>query len=571
MASVPAEVKDVSPSGDDDSSLPVVSESQSDLLLGFNKLNLVRQVGLMVGLAASVALGLAVALWAQNPSYQPLLTNLQNYDADEISTVLNDNNIDYKVDPKTGILLVEAESVYQAKLKLAAAGIKDNNTVGYELLDQEQGLGVSQFMEATRFRRGLEGELSRTISSMRNIRKARVHLAIPKRSVFVRDRRKPSASVYLEVYAGRELSSEQVKSVVNLVANSVPEMDKKDVSVVDHRGSLLTVDEEDTDAKLAAKEFDYSRKVEEVLNRRVTSILEPVLGVGRFRSEVSADIDFSAVETAEEIFNPDLQALRSEQILDEQRVSGKNGGIPGALSNQPPGAANVPEVAKGGNGKSNENMADIRKQATRNYEVDRTISYSKQQQGRIKRLTVAVVVDDIKKIDPETGEFTYSPWPEAELERLTILVRNSVGYSASRGDSVSVINTPFAPEEMIPVEEPKFWQQSWFTELLKPALAFLFILVIVLGMVRPALKNLSSSGAREKELALVGDEEGLATLDELDSSGSVDQVSLSTSEDFLLPGASEGYDKQLSALKGLIAEDPARVAQVVRQWVNADE
>ncbi|PID43311.1 MAG: flagellar M-ring protein FliF [Gammaproteobacteria bacterium] len=571
MASVPAEVNDVSPAESGDGSLPVASESQNDMLLGFNKLTLIRQIGLMVGLAASVALGLAVVLWAQDPDYQPLIANLQNYDANEISTILDENNIGYKVDPKTGILLVESQLVYQAKLKLAAAGIKDNNTVGYELLDQEQGLGTSQFMEATRFRRGLEGELSRTIASMRNIRKARVHLAIPRRSVFVRDRRKSSASVYLEVYAGRDLSQEQVRSVVNLVANSVPEMDKKNVSVVDQRGRLLTGDEMDTEAKMASREFDYTRKLEEVLNRRVTSILEPVMGVGHFRSEVSADIDFTAIETAEEIFNPDLQALRSEQTVDEQRVSGRNGGIPGALSNQPPGAASVPEVAAGGNGKGSEKMADIRKQATRNYEVDRTISYSKQQQGRIKRLTVAVVVDDIRKVNPESGEISYSPWPEAELERLTILVRNAVGYSARRGDSVSVINSPFAPEEVVPFEEPEFWQQSWFLNMLKPVLAFLVMLVIILGMVRPTLKSLSSNGAHEKELALAGDEEGLATLDELESSGAVDQVSLGDSGEFLLPGASEGYDKQLNALKGLIAEDPARVAQVVRQWVNADE
>ncbi len=567
MASVPAEINDLP----DDNDLPAVSESQNDMLLGFNKLSLIRQVGLMVGLAASVALGLAVVLWAQDPSYQPLITNLQNYDAAEISTILDENGFNYKVDPKTGILLVESDSIYQARLKLAAAGIKDNEAVGFELLDKDQGLGTSQFMEQTRYRRGLEGELSRTIASMRNIRKARVHLAIPKRTVFVRDQRRPTASVFVEVYAGRDLTAEQVKSIVNLIANSVPEMNKKDISVVDHKGALLTEDEEDSSAKLATKEFDYTRKMEDVLKRRVNSILEPVAGMGRFRSEVSADIDFSAVETAEEVFNPDLQALRSEQTVDEQRVSGGSGGVPGALSNQPPGAANAPEVAKGGPGAGGQNLADIRKQATRNYEVDRTISYSKQQQGRVKRLTVAVVVDDIKKINPETGEFTYEPWPQAELERLTILVRNAVGYSAARGDSVSVINSPFQPEEVVPLEAPKFWEQAWFLELLKPAMALLFILILLLGLVRPALKNLAASGAHEKELALAGDDEGLATLDDLESGGGMDRVTLSATDEFLLPGASEGYDKQINALKGLIAEDPARVAQVVRQWVNVDD
>lgn len=568
MASVPAEMNDLP---GDEGDLPVVSDSQNSMMLGFNKLTLIRQVGLMVGLAASVALGLAVVLWAQDPSYQPLITNLQNYDAAEVSTILDESGINYKVDPRTGILLVESEALYQARLKLASAGIKDNDTVGFEMLDKDQGLGTSQFMEQARYRRGLEGELSRTIASMRNIRKARVHLAIPKASIFVRDQRRPTASVFVEVFAGRDLTPPQVKSIVNLVASSVPEMSKKDISVVDHKGTLLTEDEEDSSAKLASKEFEYTRKMEEVLNSRVNSILAPLTGAGRFRSEVSADIDFSAIETAEEIFNPDLQALRSEQTVDEQRVSGSSGGVPGALSNQPPGAANVPEVAKGATGANGQPMADVRKQATRNYEVDRTLSYSKQQQGRIKRLTVAVVVDDIRKINPETGEFTYEPWPQAELERLTILVRNAVGYSAARGDSVSVINSPFQPEEVVPFEEPKFWEQPWFLELLKPALALLFVMVLVLGLVRPAIKNLAASGARERELALAGDEEGLATLDDLESGGAMDRVTLSATDEFLLPGASEGYDKQLNALKGLIAEDPARVAQVVRQWVNADD
>lgn len=566
MATLPAELDtDAAQAGS------LTGDSQGDTLLGFNRLNLLRQVGLMVGLAASVALGLAVVLWARDPNYQPLLDNIKNYDPSEVSTVLNEMGIDYKIDPKSGILLVESDQVYNARLKLAAAGIKDQQASGFEILDQEQGLGTSQFMETARYRRGLEGELSRTIASLRSVRNARVHLAIPKSSVFVRDTRKPSASVFLELFGGRDISREQVESIVSLVAASVPEMEMTEVTVVDQRGNLLSKTDVDPESKATAKEFEYARKLESVLNGRVANILDPIIGRERFHSEVSADIDFTSVESAEEVFNPDMEALRSEYIIDEQRSSGAEGGVPGALSNQPPGGASVPENARGQQGGANGGMADVRKQATRNYEVDRSVSYTKHQKGQVRRLTVAVVVDDIKKVNPANGEVSFIPWPEAELERLTVLVRNTVGYSASRGDSVSVINSPFAPLEVVPFVEPQFWEQPWFRELIKPVLAGLIVLILVIGLLRPTLKSLANSGKAEKDLALVGDEEGLSALGSLEGGSAMDRVTLSATDDFLLPGASEGFDKQMNALKGLVAEDPARVAQVMRQWVNADE
>ncbi|WP_250657651.1 flagellar basal-body MS-ring/collar protein FliF [Alkalimarinus coralli] len=573
MASVPAETNNNVPATTDSAvSNPISpSEPDSEMFMGFNKLNLMRQIGLMVGLSASVALGLFVVLWAQEPNYQPIMSNINNMDINEVSTLLNQNDITYKIDPSTGVLLVESSEIHRAKLKLAAAGITEEKPAGFELLDQEQGLGTSQFMESTRFKRGLEGELSRTISSLRNVRSARVHLAIPKRSVFVRDTRKPTASVFVEVFSGRPLAKGQVDSVVNLVAGSVPEMNKEDVTVVDQKGNLLSQQDESSEDRLASREFDYSRKMEKVLNGRVSSILEPILGSGRFRSEVSAEVDFTSVEQAEEIFNPDMQAIRSEQTLDEQRVAGTQGGIPGALSNQPPGDATVPEVAGEAGGEGAAGVSDLRKQTTRNYEVDRTVSYTKQQPGRIKRLTVAVAIDDIRKVNPETGEVSFAPWSEGELQRLTLLVRNAVGYSASRGDSVNVINTPFAPEEIIPFEETPLWQQPWLLDYVKPIMAGIVILILVLGLVRPTLKSLAQSGQQAKELALAGDEDGLAELDQLGEGAPEGKVTLSSTDEFLLPGASEGYDKQLNALKGLVVEDPARVAQVVRQWVNADD
>lgn len=311
MASVPAETNASNMPAAREGDAP---ESRSDLFMGFNRLNLLRQIGLMVGLAASVALGLAVVLWAQEPNYQPVVGDLSSYNPQDVTTILESNGIDYKMDPRTGALLVPSDQVYNARLKLAAEGVTDRQTMGYELLDQERGLGTSQFMETISYRRGLEGELARTVASMRGVRNARVHLAIPERSVFVRDARDPSASVFLEVFAGRRPEQEQINAIVNLVAGSVPMMSKEHVTVVDQNGNLLTGKQSQSGADQMADQYEYTAKVEERLTRRVASLIGPIVGDGRYRAEVSADLDFSSVEQAEELFNPEQQADRKSVV-----------------------------------------------------------------------------------------------------------------------------------------------------------------------------------------------------------------------------------------------------------------
>ncbi|WP_165856683.1 flagellar basal-body MS-ring/collar protein FliF [Marinobacter sp. JSM 1782161] len=576
MASVPAEATS--------SNAPATTEGgdegRSDLLFGFNRLTLLRQIGLMVGLAASVALGVAVVLWAQEPNYQPVLGDLSSYNTQEVTGILDQAGIEYHMEPRSGALLVAADDVYNARLKLAAAGVTDEQTVGYELLDQERGLGTSQFMENISYRRGLEGELARTISSMKSIHAARVHLAIPKRSVFVRDAREPSASVFLDVFGGRRPSEEQISAIVNLVAGSVPEMTREQVTVVDQNGNLLTNGDEKSGAQQMQDQYEYGERIEDKLNKRVASIVSPIVGDGRFRAEVSADLDFSAVEKAQELYNPEQRAIRSEREMSERRVAGSEGGIPGALSNQPPGEATAPEVAANvqeqgnadGEGDENQQPAtpfNVRSESTRNYEMDRSVSYIRQEQGKIQRLTVAVAVDDQRIVDPQTGEVSFQPWTEQELQRLTLLIRDAVGYSAARGDSVTVMNTAFAPEQQVVFEEPGFWEQPWFWDLMKQVLAGLVVLILVLGLLRPTLKSLSGGGRQERDRELSGgdDYDGLQGIE----GGDALRGAMEHSDDLLLPGATDSYDKQLNALKGVIAEDPARVAQVMRQWVNVDD
>ncbi|MCZ2723289.1 flagellar basal-body MS-ring/collar protein FliF [Marinomonas sp. 15G1-11] len=538
-----------------------------ELLTGFNKLTVIRQLALMVGLAASIAIGLAAVLWNNGTDYKPVLSSITDYNADQIVELLTINNIPFKLDENTGALLVESDSYHLARLKLAGSGIVQDNIVGMEIMDQEQALGTSQFVEGTRYRRGLEGELSRTITSLQSIKSARVHLAIPKESVFVRDTRKPSASVFLELYPGRRLDASQVDAIVNLVSSSISQLSHKDVTVVDQRGTLLSQKDQDSELSIAGKQFDYTRKVEDVLLSRVNNILDPVIGSGRFKAEVSADVDFTSVEQTDEQFNPDLLALRSEQTLKENRSGVANSGVPGALTNQPPGAINAPEVADvngaevGGNGASTPGQS--RQETTRNFELDRSISYTVRQQGTIRRLSVAVVVDDISSIDPETSLVVRTPWSDDELQRLTLLVRDAVGFNPNRGDSINVVNTPFAlPEPPEKIEEVPFYQQTWFLNLLQPVLVGFFVLLLLLIVVRPILKSLGE----QNKIAVAEDAEASIFADETDEI-SDDQVSLVSAEDVMVPGSPEKIERQLNAIRGLIAEEPERVAQVVKQWV----
>ena len=563
------------------------------------EMTMLRQVGLMVGLAASVAIGFAVVLWSQQPDYRPLYGSLAGMDAKQVMETLAASDIAYTVEPNSGALLVKADDVSRARLKLAAAGVSPTDgNIGFEILDKDQGLGTSQFMEATRYRRGLEGELARTISSLNNVKGARVHLAIPKSSVFVRDERKPSASVLVELYAGRSLEPGQVLAIINLVATSVPELSKSQITVVDQKGNLLSDQAENSELTMAGKQFDYSRRMEGMLTQRVHNILQPVLGNDRYKAEVSADVDFSAVESTSEQFNPDQPALRSEQSTSEQRTA-SNGpqGVPGALSNQPPSPATAPQQAgqagAGGAGMIQPGQplldangqqimdpatgqpmlapypADKRSQSTRNFELDRSISHTKQQQGKVNRLSVAVVIDDQVNVNPANGEVTRAPWSADQLARFTRLVQDAVGFDASRGDSVSVINVPFSTERGEVIADIAFYSQPWFWDVVKQVLGVLFILVLVFGVLRPVLNNITGNG--RKGVAGIGSDAEMGGMGGLDGELANDRVSLGGPQSIMLPSPSEGYDAQLNAIKSLVAEDPGRVAQVVKEWINADE
>ena len=547
---------------------------------GFSGLHFLRQVGLMVGLAASVAIGFGVVLWSQEGDFRPLYGSMDNLDANEIMNVLDTDEIKYKLDSSSGALLVEADQLHRVRLKLASRGFGAQSPVGMEMLDQEQPLGTSQFLETARYRRGLEGELARTISSIHAVRSARVHLAIPARSVFVRDARKPRASVFLELFAGREISNSQVKAIRNMVSSSIAELSTEDVTIVDQLGNLLSNADTGQDFELAGKQLDYVRKVESKISDRVTSILQPIIGNGNYRAEVTADVDFTQMEQTDEIFNPDLPAVRSEATLEEQRggAGGAASGVPGALSNQPPEEATVngsPGAGEAGAEGAGESKGTSRKQSTRNYELDRTISHTRHQVGKLQRLSVAVVVNDLPVKDAAEGEPSTKAWEAAQLDRITQLVKDAVGFNAARGDSVNVINSAFVQVADLPLaDELAIWQQPWFMTTLKQVGGVLFVLILVFGVLRPVLRNLSAGVKTVPALNDASTKERSASLQSSMADDMMDNepaVTLSSGGDAaMLPNPAGSFDQQLDSIKSMIADDPDKVAQVIKKWVADD-
>jgi flagellar M-ring protein FliF len=534
----------------------------------------VRQLGLMVGLAAAISLGVMLVMWGKDPEYKPLYSNLEISESNAIVKVLEQAGVNFTVEPQSGMVLVPSSDLHTARMKVAAAEIMDSRAEGYLLLDQEAKLGTSQFMETARYQRAIEGELARTISSLKNVRSARVLLAIPKQSVFVRDRRQSSASVFIEMGAGYHLESNQVKAVMRLVANSVPEMAKDNVSIVDQHGNLLSEIQDNTGLGETEKQLQLVQKMEQDLKSKISSMLAPVLGETRFNAQVSADVDFTWVEQTEEMFNPDLPSVRSEETLEEVQSVSSQGGVPGALSNTPPGDAAVPEVA-GANGAPAEAppLKNQRKQATRNYELDRTISHTKHQVGKLMRLTVAVVLDDMRSLDAQTDEVTMTAWTPEAIDRLNQLVRDAVGFNSVRGDRVSVINTSFMPLDDMPVIEVEFWTEDWFLNLVRQGLVALLVIFLAFFVLRPVLNMLAGPSNHERMRNMLAEDEldRLAEEElEQEARGMEETVTLRGGKDLALPGPGDSYSRQLDSIKGLVNENPARVAQVVKEWVSSE-
>jgi flagellar M-ring protein FliF len=531
---------------------------------------LLKQLGAMVGIAVSVALGVSVVMWSQTPNYSVLDTKYSQQDAVEVMDVLQQSNIVYKIDPVSGAVLVESGKLQDAKLKLAAAGLPKSAGVGFELMTSEPGFGVSQLVEKARHQRAIEGELARTIATINAVQSARVHLAIPKQSVFVRKRQAPSASVTLKLFAGRKLQDGQIDAIVHMVASSVAELEAENVTVVDQKGNLLSNRKGSRAMQMSDSQFEYVTKLEEKYRERVYDLLAPIVGEDKVRVQVVADVNFSITETTSESFNPHMSALRSEQVNEEKDGGSGPQGVPGALSNQPGAAAITPEGAD--NGKEGAVASRSSKQAVRNYEVEKTISHTQLSPASLRKLSVAVVVDDRISLDAEGAVVRMERTPE-EIDRLTQLVSEAIGFDTVRGDTVKIVNSSFlAPDPIAELPEVPLWEQSWFWDIIKQVGGVLVVILLILMVLRPAMKRLTSN---EVSMLADGSAEGgsaamAAAGGQGGSAGGGDQQTFMLGTDHTgapirLPGPGN-YESILEAARKLVDEDPKRVAQLVKSW-----
>ena len=521
---------------------------------GFGSLPAIRQLGLMLGLALSVALGVNIAIWSQTPNYSLLYANLNPKDMSTITQTLDSAGIEYQLEGSS--LMVAADKVHESRMKLATQGITPGDGVGYELLDKDQGFGSSSFLQKARYQRALEGELAQTISKLNVVESARVHLAIPKSSVFARQSAKPAVSVILNLYPGRTLDDTQVAGIINMVASSVPELEAEKVTVIDQKGRLLTAGNDQGDMHLTGTQFDYTRRVEERYVKRVIDIISPITGIEGVRAQVVADIDFTAEEQTRESYLPEQQVVRSEQTFEERSdLSTAAIGIPGALSNTPPPAGTTNPA---GVGEETANTSgNSTKRAVRNYELDRTISHTRQSPVSLKRLSVAVIVN-YRTTPGKKGKVERTALDDTEIAYITALVKEAVGLNEARGDTINVVNTPFQlPEEIEPLPEPPIWEQPWVLSMAKQSLGGIAVLLIAFGVLRPMLRNLASHGKQIDDL-----KQAQLSLSN-DNQQANDRLSLTNQ--------SGGSEQQLMDMARSMAKDnPQRVAQVMNDWVTSD-
>ncbi|MBW9269205.1 MAG: flagellar M-ring protein FliF [Candidatus Thiodiazotropha sp. (ex. Lucinisca nassula)] len=534
---------------------------------------IVRQIAVMVGIAASVALGVAVVLWTQKPSYAPLFGNLPNKDAMEISQALQQAGIDYEIDQANGIVMVPSSSLQEARMKLAGQGLPRSGSTGFELMQEDTGFSTSKLVETARYQRAIEGELARSIMTMANVDSARVHLATPKQSVFIRKRKFPSASVVVKLYPGRSLEKGHVEAITHLVASSVPELDVSNVTVVDQKGRLLSTKKDSREMQLTSRQFEYTRELEGHYKQRIEDILEPVVGRENLRAEVTADMDFTYVEQTQEYYNPDVNALRSEQINEQQSVLSDVQGVPGALTNQPPAAANAPQVAGGAEGEAGGTPVNTSKRATRNFELDKTISHTRLPSSRLRKLSVAVVVNDRYQAG-EDGVAVPVERTAEEITRISNLVKEAVGFDIQRGDRVQVISEAFyIPQPMEPLPEIPMWEQSWFWDLIRQVGGALLFLLLVFGVLKPTMTRLTKqvvTTQMSESMATAGAVAGEGGMAEMPGGAGGEMGMLSEDDESLqLPGP-RSYEKTLDAARNMIQEDPKRVAQVVKKWIAED-
>lgn len=553
----------------DEGTAALDENEQKSSALGFlSNTDVLRQITLILGLAICLAIAVFILLWGKEPDMRPLGT----YTTQELVKTLDfldQQKIPYQVDGKS--VLVNAENFSNIRLALTRAGLAnatDASTDGEDILLKDSSFGVSQRMESERLKLSRERQLASAIEQFQNVAKAQVLLAIPKDNVFARNERKPSATVVLSL-KGNALGQGEVDSIVDMVASAVHGLEPTRVTVTDQNGRLLNSGSQDPVSAQTRKEFAMQQKQELEYKQKIDAILIPVLGADNYTAEVDLSLDFSQQEQTRKTYNPDLPAVRSEMTMEENSANGSNGGVPGALSNQPPAASNIPQQATGPNAETTASSSGrSRKEATRNFELDTTVSHIRRQMGGIRRMTVSVAVD-YKASTAADGKVTREPRTQPELDTLRRLLSGGLGFDVTRGDTLEVVAIPFNRPELENVAEAPLYEQPWFWRAVRIAASVLVIIVLIVTVVRPMLKRLLYPDAKP---------EGELDFDNHTVLGGDDELSLLAAQAEAEPvfGVRDGHLKLpdlhrdedlLKAVRALVANEPDLAAQVIKEWV----
>lgn len=555
-----------------------------------------KKILFLVALAALFSVIVGAAVLNRQPSYKILFSNIADRDGGQVTAALQQMNIPYQLGDG-GTVSVPADKVYDARLRLAAQGLPKAGGVGFELMDNQK-FGISQFAEQVNYQRAIEGELARTIEAIGSVESARIHIAIPKQSVFVRDQQQPTASVMLNLFRGRTMDQGQVAGIVHLVSSAVPNLPVKNVTVVDQDGNMLSKLSDKDTAGMDQTQLGYVRQVEDGYVKRIESILEPIFGQGNIHAQVTANVDFSEVEQTSESYRPNStpnpSATRSQQIVERLGSGAANaGGVPGALSNQPPSSASAPITLPPGaapgtatlSGQAMGQSGALERDITTNYEVDKTIQHTKMPQGVVKRLSAAVVVN-YRKMPDKAGEVKPTPLTAQEIQQINNLVKETMGYNSQRGDTLNVVNAAFA-DAAVPVtmqEKVTDYLSNNASSLIKYALLTIAVLYLLFGVVRPIVKDLVkpveagkkgadgrlATDAGGRLLAVAGDDEGGAAA----TAGGGKAVA-GTNPDGTPESPKDAqmrqYNLNLEAARELVKSDPRMAAQIIKEWISSDE
>ena len=545
-------------------------EQKSGYLSALNGVDVLRQVTLIIALAICLAIAIFVIIWARQPDMRPL-GKMPTEELIQTLDFLDAQKIEYELD---GNLVSVAEDEYQnIKLLMTREGLDQAPTSGTDIIMQDMGFGVSQRLERERLKHGREQQLARTIEELKNVTRAKVLLAIPKENVFARREKEPSATVVLTLKRGRMLDSEEVDSIVDIIASAVQGLSPSRVTVTDQNGRLLNSGSQSSLAARSRKEYDIERKREQEYLQKIDSILMPVIGMGNYTAQVDLSMDFSAIEETQKRYNPDLPAVRSETTFEENNIGGLAVGIPGALTNQPPTNSNIPEVAGQGGAGSGTTPSSSHKEATRNYELDTTISHKRQQTGVIRRISVSVAVDYLPTVG-ENGETTMVPRSVEALSNIRRLLQGGVGFDLQRGDALEVVTVPFVREELAVAEEIPLWEQSWFMKVVRLALGALVIIVLIMAVVKPMLKRLiypdDTLEEYDDDALSSGVDIGDNTLDMLNKDFDSASVGFASDGTLQLPDL-HGDEDLLKAVRALVANEPELSSQVVKALLTEDD